>query len=66
LVANDAPICRKVVTHEVDGLLVPVKDAAALADVIERLHQDPALARPSMMNAWACNLAKTMAYLAIS
>jgi hypothetical protein len=34
-----------VVTHEVDGLLVPVKDASALAQAIERLHQDPALAR---------------------
>lgn len=33
------------VTHQVDGLLVPVKDAAALANAIERLHQDPALAR---------------------
>ena len=30
--------------HQVDGLLVPVKDAAALANAIERLHQDPALA----------------------
>jgi glycosyltransferase involved in cell wall biosynthesis len=45
LVATDVPSCREVVTHEVDGLLVPVKDAAALAGAIVRLHQDPALAR---------------------
>ena len=45
LVTTDAPGCREVVTHEVDGLLVPVKDATALANAIERLHQDPALAR---------------------
>ena len=29
LVTTDAPGCREVVTHEVDGLLVPVKDATA-------------------------------------
>jgi glycosyltransferase involved in cell wall biosynthesis len=45
LVTTDAPGCREVVTHEVDGLLVPVKDASALANAIERLHKDPALAR---------------------
>lgn len=45
LVTTDAPGCREVVTHEVDGLLVPVKDASALANAIERLHQNPALAR---------------------
>ena len=45
LVTTDVPGCREVVTHEVDGLLVPVKDAQALASAIERLHLDPALAR---------------------
>jgi glycosyltransferase involved in cell wall biosynthesis len=45
LVTTDVPGCREVVTHEVDGLVVPVKDAIALANAIERLHQDPALAR---------------------
>ena len=45
LVTTDAPGCREVVTHGVDGLLVPAKDATALANAIERLHQDPALAR---------------------
>ena len=45
LVTTDAPGCREVVTHEVDGLLVPVKDAAALAKAIERLYLNPAWAR---------------------
>ena len=39
------PCYREVVTHEVNGLLVPVKDATALANAIERLHLDPAWAR---------------------
>ncbi len=43
LVTTDAPGCREVVTHEVDGLLVPVKDPVALADAIERLAKDPEL-----------------------
>lgn len=45
LVTTDVPGCREVVTHEVDGLLVPVKDACALANAIERLHLNPAWAR---------------------
>lgn len=45
LVTTDVPGCREVVTHEIDGLLVPVKDAAALAQAIERLHLNPAFAR---------------------
>lgn len=43
LVTTDVPGCREVVTHEVNGLLVPVKDGVALADAIERLVRDPAL-----------------------
>jgi glycosyltransferase involved in cell wall biosynthesis len=42
-IATDVPGCREVVEHEVDGLRVPVKDGAALADAIERLVRDPAL-----------------------
>ena len=45
LVTTDVPGCREVVTHEVDGLLVPAKDAVALADAIRRLHQNPEWAR---------------------
>ncbi|TAK39914.1 MAG: glycosyltransferase family 1 protein [Lysobacteraceae bacterium] len=43
LVATDVPGCREVVEHEVDGLIVPVKDAEALADAIARLASDPEL-----------------------
>jgi glycosyltransferase involved in cell wall biosynthesis len=43
LVTTDVPGCREVVTDGVDGLMVPVKDAVALAAAIERLADDPAL-----------------------
>lgn len=43
LVTSDVPGCREVVTDGVDGLLVPVKDPAALAAAIARLQDDPAL-----------------------
>jgi glycosyltransferase involved in cell wall biosynthesis len=43
LVTTDVPGCREVVTDGVDGLLVPVKNATALADAIARLQADPAL-----------------------
>ena len=43
LIATDVPGCREVVSHEADGLRVPVRDAAALADAIERLATDPGL-----------------------
>jgi glycosyltransferase involved in cell wall biosynthesis len=44
LITTDVPGCREVVTHNVDGLLVPVRDAEALARAIAQLHDDPALA----------------------
>lgn len=43
LVTTDVPGCREVVTDGVDGLLVPAKDAAALAAAIAKLSEDPAL-----------------------
>ena len=43
LVTTDVPGCREVVTHNVDGLLVAIKDPRALAHAIARLHDDPAL-----------------------
>jgi glycosyltransferase involved in cell wall biosynthesis len=45
LITTDVPGCRGVVTDGVDGLLVPVRDAKALACAIARLQDDPALAR---------------------
>lgn len=43
LVATDVPGCRDVVSHEVDGLLIPVRNASALANAICRLERDAAL-----------------------
>ena len=44
LVATDVPGCREVVARDgIDGLRVPVRDGAALADAIERLARDPDL-----------------------
>ena len=45
LVTTDAPGCREVVTHEVNGLLVPLRDPEGLARAIARLQDDPVLAR---------------------
>ena len=45
LVTTDVPGCREVVTDGVDGLLVPVRDARALAHAIARLLDDVGLAR---------------------
>lgn len=43
LVTTDVPGCREVVTDGVDGLLVPARDAAALARAMARLQDEPAL-----------------------
>ena len=46
LVASDVPGCREVVEDGRNGLLVPARDAPALANAIEQLLNDPeALAR---------------------
>jgi len=45
IVTTDVPGCREVVSDGLDGLLVPVRDAAALAAAIARLQDDPVLAR---------------------
>jgi len=45
LITTDVPGCREVVRDGVDGLLIPVKDSNALARAIQRLQDDPALAR---------------------
>lgn len=41
IVATDIRGCRQVVEHDLTGLLVPVRDAAALADAVARLAADP-------------------------
>lgn len=44
LIATDVPGCREVVQHEVNGLLVPVRDASAIVDAIRRYRENPAFA----------------------
>ena len=41
VVTTDIPGCREVVRHGENGLLVPPRDAPALADAIGRLLRDP-------------------------
>jgi glycosyltransferase involved in cell wall biosynthesis len=41
LIATDVPGCRDVVQHEVNGLLVPVRDAAAIVDAIRLYRENP-------------------------
>jgi glycosyltransferase involved in cell wall biosynthesis len=43
IVASDVPGCREIVRHEVNGLLVPVRDADRLSEALVRLIQDGGL-----------------------
>jgi len=45
IVTTDTPGCRDVVTNGVNGLLVPIKNAQAVADALELLINDPDLRR---------------------
>jgi glycosyltransferase involved in cell wall biosynthesis len=45
LIATDVPGCRDIARADVNALLVPLEDAKALADAIERLALDPQLRR---------------------
>jgi glycosyltransferase involved in cell wall biosynthesis len=45
IVATDVPGCREIARADVNALLVPADDAAALAEAIDRLASDPALRR---------------------
>ena len=45
IVTTDVPGCRAVVHDDENGLLVPVKDAEALAAALERVIRDPVLRR---------------------
>ncbi len=56
LVATDAPGCREIVHNERGGLLVPVKDVAALETALVRLIKDTPLRRT--FGAYAAQLAR--------
>jgi glycosyltransferase involved in cell wall biosynthesis len=43
IVATDVPGCRDLIGHRSNGLLVPPRDAVALADAVDELLRDPAL-----------------------
>lgn len=43
LIATDVPGCRDIVTHGVNGLLVPARDSSALAAAIDSLLRDSSL-----------------------
>jgi glycosyltransferase involved in cell wall biosynthesis len=45
IVTTDAPGCREVVNDADNGLLVPIRDAEALAVALEKLIRDPELRR---------------------
>jgi glycosyltransferase involved in cell wall biosynthesis len=45
VIATDGPGCREVVRNEVNGLLIPLNDAGALAGAVERLAGDENLRR---------------------
>ena len=41
IVTTDVPGCREAVTQDVNGLLVPVRNADALANALQSLLEDP-------------------------
>ena len=43
IVTTDVPGCREIVQHDVNGLLVPARNADALAAALHRLIADPVL-----------------------
>jgi glycosyltransferase involved in cell wall biosynthesis len=45
IITTDVPGCRDVVTDEIEGLLVPARDARALAHAMERLAISPDIRR---------------------
>ena len=57
IVTTDAPGCREIVRHEVNGFLVPVRDAPALSAALEKLIVDAGLRQ--RMGAQSRMLAET-------
>ena len=53
IVATDVPGCREIVKDGVNGLLVPAKDAGALADAMEKLLKNPDMREDFRRNAKA-------------
>lgn len=53
LVASAAGGLREIITSEIDGLLLPVGDAAALADGLARLYENPELGQHLVQNGYA-------------
>ena len=45
IVTTDSYGCREVVTNGVNGFLIPVRNSAALAEAIQRLHENPEMRR---------------------
>lgn len=45
IVTTDTPGCRDIVRQGVNGLLVPTRDAVAIADALEQLIDDPEMRR---------------------
>jgi len=45
IVTTDSPGCREIVQDGLNGLLVPVRDAVALAAALRKLIEDPELRR---------------------
>jgi glycosyltransferase involved in cell wall biosynthesis len=43
IVTSDVPGCREIVRQGINGLLVPPRNASALAEAIEKLLKDPAM-----------------------
>jgi glycosyltransferase involved in cell wall biosynthesis len=58
MIATDTPGCREIVLPGKTGLLVPVEDAAALAEAMAKLAAEPELRR--LMGAAARQLAESM------
>ncbi len=53
LIVSDVPGCRQFVRHQVEGLVIPPGNAAALADALECLVRNPDLAATLGRNARA-------------